>query len=97
MVAVAQSYRGFLTFPGASVLWLEPAIGHSARWTSWRAAAAGGTEAAEDAEGPSPQRGMMLAAASPHCASPQDLGFPQALLQERSSCLLLPPTSGNHE
>lgn len=34
---------------------------------------------------------------SPHCAFPWDLGFSQALLQERSSRWPLPPTSGNHE
>lgn len=51
------------------------------------------------AEGPFRPRSMGDAGSSPcpHCASPQALGFSQALLQEFSSCRPLPPTSGNHE
>lgn len=47
---------------------------------------------------PGPQhQGDAGSSTPPHHASPQALGFSQALLQEHSSRRPLPPTSGNHE
>lgn len=41
--------------------------------------------------------GAASSSPSPRCASPQALSFFEALLQERFSHWLLPPTFGNHE